>query len=69
MKKFRFVALLSVLVAVLAFNVVMPPVAQAVASATPCTDRYNGCMAGGGGYEFCDGMWCGCMYSTYGYVC
>ena len=67
MKRFRFLTLLGVLVAVLAFNVVMPPVAEALP--TPCTDRYNGCMAGGGGSNFCDGMWCGCMYSTYGYVC
>lgn len=67
MKKARYFALLAVLVSVIGFNAVLPPVAAA--SETPCTDQYNGCMAGRGGAEFCDGMWCGCMYSTYGYVC
>jgi hypothetical protein len=67
MRKFRYFALLAVLVSVVGFNMVLPPVAMA--SQTPCTDRYNGCVAGGGGGDFCDGMWCGCMYSTYGYVC
>ena len=59
----RRLSILAVLVATLGFNAV--PVAQAL----PCTDRYNGCMSGGGGYDYCDGMWCGCMYSTYGSVC
>jgi len=66
--KIRFVSILAVLVAVLMFNVV--PVAEAMAASdTPCTDRWAGCVAGGGGAEFCDGLWCGCMYSTYGYIC
>ena len=58
----RRLSLLTVLVAVLGLNVT-------VAQALPCYDRYNGCIAGGGGQDFCDGMWCGCMYSNYGYVC
>ena len=65
-KRFRFFVLLAVLVSVVGFNMALPATAEA---ATPCTDRYNGCMSGGGGYDYCDGMWCGCMYSRYGYVC
>jgi hypothetical protein len=67
MRKLRYFALLAVLVSVIGFNAVLPPVA--VALATPCTDRWAGCVAGGGGDAFCDGMWCGCMYSSYGYIC
>jgi len=70
MKKLRIVALLGVLAAVLVFNLALPPVAAAaMASPTPCTDMWAGCMAGGGGSGFCEGMWCGCMYSQYGYIC
>ena len=67
MKKFRYFALLAVLVSVIGFNMVLPPVA--VASATPCTDGWAGCLAGGGSEAYCDGYWCGCMYSRYGYIC
>lgn len=67
-KKFRYASLVAVLLAFLALNVGIPAMAS-VASDTPCTDQYNGCIAGGGGENFCNGMWCGCMYSTYGYVC
>jgi hypothetical protein len=66
-KKLRYFSLVAVLLSVVGFNFAMPSAAQA--SATPCTDRYAGCIAGGGGSDFCDGMWCGCMYSRYGYVC
>ena len=72
-KKFRLVALLAVLALALIVNVAVSSDAYAAAypaeSDTPCTDQYNGCMAGGGGESFCNGMWCGCMYNRYGYVC
>ncbi len=66
--KLRYVSMLAVLAAVLVLNVGVPAMAAAE-SDTPCTDQYNGCIAGGGGQDFCYGMWCGCMYSRYGYVC
>lgn len=69
-KKFRFVSLLAVLALSLAINVAVPTDAYAVAASdTPCTDQYDGCIAGGGSSNFCHGMWCGCMHSRYGYVC
>jgi len=40
----------------------------ASALALPCYDRWQGCLAGGGGDDFCDGVWIGCMYDEYGYV-
>jgi hypothetical protein len=66
-RKLRFVSVLAILMAVLSLNLALP--AGAVVSDTPCTDRYDGCISGGGGQDYCYGLWCGCMHSTYGYVC
>ncbi|HEX6085940.1 MAG TPA: hypothetical protein VF266_15515 [Thermoanaerobaculia bacterium] len=70
-KKFGIVSLLAVLALSIVLNVSVATDAHALAaeSDTPCTDRYEGCIAGGGSQDFCDGMWCGCMHSRYGYVC
>jgi hypothetical protein len=32
----------------------------------PCYDLWRGCLAGGGGENFCEGVWLGCMERTYG---
>lgn len=73
MKKIRFVSLLVILVAVLTVNVApaFAATATAVAAAEdlPCYDLWTGCLAGGGSANFCEGMWCGCMQSRYGYIC
>ena len=68
-KKFGIVSLIAVLALSIALNVTVATDAHAQESDTPCTDRYEGCIAGGGSQDFCDGMWCGCMHSRYGYVC
>jgi hypothetical protein len=78
MKKFSFLALAAVLLAIVTMNIAAPAMAvvafdqavdQAVAPAGPCTDMRNGCLAGGGSAEYCQGMWCGCLYSRYGEIC
>jgi hypothetical protein len=75
MKKFRFLMLTAILLAVVTMNVApVMAYADAVAvdqpaSATPCADKYAGCRAGGGSESFCDGMFCACMYNTYGAIC
>lgn len=73
-KKYGIVSLLAVLALTLTLNVAVSADAYATVAAeeesdTPCTDRYEGCIAGGGSEDFCYGMWCGCMHSRYGYVC
>jgi hypothetical protein len=42
------------------------PVAAAQASDTPCTDRFNACQESGHSYDYCDGLFCGCLDATYG---
>lgn len=73
MKKIRFISILAVLVAVLSFNLASTAFAAtatvAVAEDLPCYDLWTGCLAGGGSSSFCEGMWCGCMQSHYGYIC
>jgi hypothetical protein len=77
-KKIRFISILAVLVAVLSFNLASTAFAAdtsartaavAVAEDLPCYDLWTGCLAGGGSANFCEGMWCGCMQSHYGYIC
>jgi hypothetical protein len=76
-KKIRFVSILAILVAVLSINVAPTAFAaaasavavEAVAEDLPCYDLWTGCLAGGGSANFCEGMWCGCMQSRYGYIC
>ncbi len=69
-KKFGIASLLGVLALALVLNIAVTYDVQALAASdTPCTDQWAGCKAGGGSDPFCDGMWCACMYNTYGYVC
>jgi len=66
-RNIRLISLIAVLVTVVAFNVVVPT--TALASDLPCYDLWAGCTAGGGSENFCEGMWCACMFETYGYIC
>jgi hypothetical protein len=74
-RKLKIVSLLGILALTLIMNVAVSTdvyartVAVAIESDTPCTDQWAGCIAGGGSEAFCHGMWCGCMYSRYGYIC
>ena len=64
-KKIRFTALVAILLAVLTLNVALPVAAD---TGLPCYDQWRGCLAGGGGTNFCEGLWQGCMEKTYGDV-
>lgn len=58
MKLKKFVLVMFVLV-----TLVLP----CVLSALPCYDKWQGCNASGASSDFCEGLWQGCMYATYGY--
>jgi cell division protein FtsW (lipid II flippase) len=62
-KNRRYFVVIVMLLAVVSVNVAMP------AQALPCYDLWQGFLSGGGGSNYCEGMWCGCMYSQYGYAC
>jgi hypothetical protein len=59
----RYFALIALVFALITVSAPLP------AQALPCYDLWQGCLAGGGGDNFCEGMWCGCMYREYGYAC
>jgi hypothetical protein len=72
-KNVRALSIIAMLLVVISFNVAGAQAAatQAAVAETglPCYDMWQRCLDGGGSAERCDGVWCGCMEATYGYVC
>ncbi|MBV9496670.1 MAG: hypothetical protein JOZ54_20670 [Acidobacteria bacterium] len=63
MKKARIFARFALLLTVLSIGMAIPAMAD---TGLPCYDMWRGCLAGGGGENYCEGVWLGCMEKTYG---
>ena len=62
-KTTRFIALVALLLTVLSIGAALPAAAD---TGLPCYDLWRGCLDGGGGTNYCEGVWLGCMERTYG---
>ena len=67
-KNVRALSIIAVLLAVVVINVAAPQAALAD-TGLPCYDMWQRCLDNGHSDSYCDGVWCGCMESNYGYIC
>lgn len=68
-KNVRALSIIAILLAVLAINGAVAGTAVAAETGLPCYDMWQRCLDSGHTDSYCDGVWCGCMESTYGYLC
>jgi hypothetical protein len=65
MFKMRNLLFSGLLLAALLYGLIPDATAQ-----TTCTDQFNACQNDGHrSYDYCDGLFCGCLYATYGVSC
>lgn len=67
-KNVRALSIIAILLAVVAINGAVAGTAVA-SEGLPCYDMWQRCLDAGHSDSYCDGVWCGCMESTYGYLC